>query len=129
MYEELYQGVNKNTILRIQWLEQPNTFDLTNINKGLISVHARWSGYSWANGNFILKLLNKATAEGFNIYLIDIEKIDSDKQKELFGDISHGYFETVWIENGKIEYQYRDNNKNTELAKFKDFLQKKINFQ
>ena len=79
------------------------------------------------HGKSILNLIDNSKSKDFEIYIIDIDTISPEKQTELIGTVCHGYFESVWIENGKIEFNYRDNNRATELHKFKDYLNRKIN--
>lgn len=51
----------------------------------------------------------------------------AEKQIDLIGAVFIGYFESVWIENENVEFNYRDNNRATEFARFKDYLNEKLN--
>lgn len=127
MTDQLYEHLSKETFLRINQIDKVDEFDLTKIEKGIISIHANWSGQSIMHGKSILNLIDKSESKDFEINIIDLETITPEKQISLIGTVSQGYFESVWVENGKIEFNYRDNNRATELNKFKEYLSKKIN--
>jgi len=127
MTDQLYRDISDDTLSRINQIERIDEFDLTKVERGILSIHARWSGQSIMHGKSILNLIDNSQSKDFEINIIDIDVLDPEKQIELIGTLCHGYFESVWIENGKIEFNYRDNNRATEFASFKDYLNEKIN--
>ncbi len=127
MIDQLYKGISDETFSRINQIDKVDEFDLTQVERGILSIHALWSGQSIVHGKSILNLIDNSESKDFDINIIDIDTLSPEKQIELMGTVCHGYFESVWIENGKIEFNYRDNNRATELAKFKDYLNEKIN--
>lgn len=124
--DQLHRELSADTVLRINQIDEVEEFELIQIERGLLAIHASWSGYSAMYGKAILNLLDKAETKNFEIAIIDIDSISPEKQTELLGFVCHGYFESIWIENGKIERSYRDNNQATELPKFINFLSKKV---
>ena len=75
-----------------------------------------------------MDLIENSIDKDFEIIIVDnVDFISREKQIELIGSVCHGYFESIWIENGKVEFIYKDNNQATELPKFRDFLDKKLN--
>jgi hypothetical protein len=127
MTDQLYQCLSKRITARIKQIDKVDEFDLTKIDRGILSIHASWSGQSIMYGKSILSLIDNSRSTDFEIHIIDIDTISPEKQIELFGSVCHGYFESFWIENGKIEFIYRDNNKGTELGKFMNYLNEKLN--
>ncbi|MDY8134461.1 hypothetical protein [Aquimarina sp. 2201CG5-10] len=127
MIDQLFQDISEDIYLRINQIDNIDKFDLTKVEKGILSIHARWSEQSVIHGKSILRLINNSEIKDFEIIIIDIDRISSQKQIELIGTVSQGYFESVWIENGRIEFNYRDNKKSIELIKFKNYLNEKIN--
>ncbi|TSE05590.1 hypothetical protein [Aquimarina algiphila] len=126
MNKHFYKGIKEDTSSRIIYVTDPNKFDITKVNKGILSFHANWSGHSIIHGNSILKLIDRSEVKDFYIYVFDIDLILQEKQLELIAAKCHGYFESVWVENGKIEFNYRDTNRAQELAKFIEFLNEKL---
>ncbi len=124
MYQQLVQGLGTEMVSKIHFVAPIDDFDWTKIDRGMISCHASWSGYSLLFGKAILNSIEKYELEGFQIYLIDIDRFSTVQQIELFGNVCQGYFETVWIENGLIEFTYQDNNMATETMEFKNFLER-----
>lgn len=127
MTDQLYKEISQATVERINQIDKIDEFDLTQVHRGILSIHAHWSGHSILHGKSILKLIDNSETKDFEIKIIDIDLISPEKQIELMGTVCHGYFESVWIEKGKVEYNYRDNNQTSELAKFKDYLNEKLN--
>ena len=127
MIDQLYKDLGAETIARIVEIDNVEEFDISSVKKGILSIHAKWSGQSIMHGKSILNLIDDSDEKDFEINIIDIDSISSEKQLELIGAKCHGYFESVWIENGKIDFNYRDNNRATELSKFKEYLSNKIN--
>lgn len=127
MKDQLFKNITEETLSRINIIEQLDDFDIMDVRKGMLSIYAKWSGPSTLNGNSILKLLNDSESKNFEIIIVDIDSARPEKQKEIIGTVCNGYFESVWIENGKIEFIYCDNNDSTELPKFKNFLIENLN--
>ena len=127
MTDQLYRDISDVTLSRINQIEKIDEFDLTKVERGILAIHARWRGQSIMHGKSILNLIDSSESNDFEINIIDIDALGPEKQIELIGTLCHGYFESVWIENGKIEFNYRDNSGATELATFKDYLNEKIN--
>lgn len=127
MTDQLYRNISPETLSRINQMEKVDDFNLTQVDRGILSIHAKWSIHSIMHGKSILNLIDNSISKDFEIIIIDIDTLSPGKQIELFGTICHGYYESVWIENGKIEFNYRDNNQVTELDKFKAYLNEKIN--
>lgn len=124
MNHQLFEDINN--INRIRKIDKIDEFDMTQVKKGILSIHAYWSKYSVMYGKSILNLIDNSKSNDFEIIIIDIDSISTKKQIEFIGNVCHGYFESVWIENGKIKFNYQDNNQMTELYKFKDYLKEKI---
>lgn len=127
MTDQLYRDLSDETLSKINQIDKLDEFELNQIERGILSIHARWSGQSIIHGKSILKLINSSEAKDFEINIIDIDLLSPQKQIELIGTVCRGYFESVWIEDGKIEFNYRDNNQSTELASFREYLNGKIN--
>lgn len=102
-----------------------NLLEVNKLCKAFISRHAPWSAYSIENKKVISELLREADSKDFAIYEFDIDSVSQEKQIELFGQPCQGYYESLWIESGKIEYVYLDNNLRTELEKFILYLKQK----
>ncbi|BDD06501.1 hypothetical protein [Aureibacter tunicatorum] len=109
--------------LRIQTEKE---FDISKIEKGLISIHANWSGQSIINGKHILDTIQKSDFKNVEIHILDIDIMSLQDQIELIGDICHGYFESIWIERGEVDFVFKDNHSNTGLQDFVLYLKSKL---
>jgi|GEM_PF-1813448 len=127
MTDQLYSTISDKTLLRIKLIEKANEFNLEQVSRGIISIHARWSGQSIMFGRSILNLIDTCESTDFEINIIDIDTISPEKQIELMGHVCNGFFESVWVENGKIVLNSRNSKGIVELRKFKDNLSEKIN--
>ena len=121
MTEELFVDIPDETLSKIVWIENVKEFDSSKIENGIISIHSKWSGHSILNGKLILKCIENIKNPDFKIFLIDNETINNEESLKTIGMISHGYFESVWIEKGKIKFGFKGNQNSDELN---DFLNK-----
>lgn len=84
---------------------------LLNINKlkvGLISGFNVWSAYTFGIGKRVLnELAPEMVKKEVPIYLLDCDFVSHELQKELFDSSSWGYFESCWVEFGKIQKRYK----------------------
>jgi len=127
MNNQLFKDISDDTLSRINQIKKIDEFDLTKVERGILSIHSPWSTQSIINGKSILNLIDDSASKDFEINIIDSDLLNSKKQIDLIDSVCHGYFESVWIENGKIEFTYCDNNRTTELVVFKEYLNNKIN--
>lgn len=127
MTEELFADIPDETFSKIVWIENLEEFDSSKIDIGLISIHSKWSGHSILNGKLILKCIENMKNPDFKIFLIDNETINNEESIETIGMIPHGYFESVWIEKGEIQFSFKGNPKSDELNNFLKKLEQKVN--
>jgi len=126
MTNSIYAKLSTETLSRIRKIDNISEFQLNDIRKGIISFHANWSGQSILNGRSILGLINDSLPSDFEIIVINIDSISQEKQFDLLGFVSHGYFESAWVENGNIEFLYNVRRNENELKRFKLFLNSKV---
>lgn len=75
---------------------------LRQIQQGLVSFHAVWSGPSVAMGQSVIQSLNAFDLTHFKLYLVDLDSVDPTELAELIGFQPQGYFESMWVEEGEI---------------------------
>ncbi len=122
----LFNNLGAETLNRVHIIPDIQRFDLTSIRKGLLCVHAQWSGQSHMHGRQVLSVLDRHQLSDVEIHLVDIDQFPSRHQENLMGNLCHGYFESVWIEEFEIQYAYFDNSQGTELEGFLHFLWSKL---
>jgi hypothetical protein len=123
--DKLFENISEFTLSKIRRVNNIDEINIPSLQKALIAVHSSWSSYSVLNGKSLLTDVATFKSLDFEIILIDIDSINLVMQQELFGQHCQGYFESVWVEQGKVIYTYFDNSKTTELSKFKNFISNK----
>ena len=126
LFEQLTEGINDDTLRRIIPVDIPKNFHISDIDCAIVSIHARWSGYSVMEGKMILKLLEESDNQKIPIYIIDIDHFPGEMQKEKLGFISHGYFESVFVENGEIIRDWPKQSITENQIRFREYLKKKL---
>jgi hypothetical protein len=122
MNEEILETLKSNIRSKVYKIKNIDECSFENIEKGILSVHAPWSGHSNIYGKSVLSFLNKFEEIKFKIYIIEIDNISLESQFYLFGSACHGYFESLWIEKGKTIFCYKDDNKASKHPDFLTFL-------
>lgn len=129
MLDSLHQDISKETFRKVQRLEKIHEVNIEQIQLGLLSVHASWSAYSILHGKKILNLIDQLKPKLLEVIVIDIDLLKKKEQIQYFGQQCQGYFESVWIENGKVIYKYMDNNISTEINSFLGFINDNLSRQ
>lgn len=87
---------------------QKSDFNYSEIQMAMISNYASWSGYTFAISNTVIKRLsNLLSDKKLTHYILDCDFVTNEIQIELFNTASWGYFESCWVENGKVVSQYK----------------------
>jgi hypothetical protein len=92
--------------LNIHIIQDSEDLRIKEINSAVICVFAVWSGYSHKLSNSILTRINKILKQKTDVIILDLDFTPIDKQKELFGKVTHGYFESAYIQEGRIVSNY-----------------------
>ena len=70
MIDQLYKGISDETFSRINQIDKADEFDVTQVERGILSIHARWSGQSIVYGKSILNLIDNSESQDFDIKIL-----------------------------------------------------------
>ncbi|HRE75986.1 MAG TPA: hypothetical protein PK798_03010 [Flavobacteriales bacterium] len=94
-------GLRDNTKV----IENSDLLDFSNIEEGVLTVYATWSGQAVINCTQTIRTLYEQNYKG-QIIVIDTDCMTPDFQIEMFGQVCHGWGEIFIINNGKISNKY-----------------------
>ncbi len=94
-------GLRDNTIV----IENSDLLDFSNIEEGVLTVCATWSGQAVINCTQTIYTLYEQNYKG-QIIIIDTDCMTYDFQIKMFGQVCHGWGEIFIIRNGKISEKY-----------------------
>jgi hypothetical protein len=94
-------GLRDNTTI----IENSNLLDFTNIEDGVLTIYAAWSGQAVVNCTLTISTLYEQNFSG-QIIVIDVDCMTPDFQTKVFGQVCHGWGEIFIIGNGQISKKY-----------------------
>jgi hypothetical protein len=107
--------IRGNTII----VDQIDSFHLTDIKEGIVTVWANWSGPAIFNCIQAIKYLYSLDYPG-TIYIVDNDDFNApEKNFNLFGNVLHGWGEIFIIKNGMIANEFLGKES---FSRFKQFF-------
>src|SRR5207247_8098973 len=87
----------------VEEIENPAAFELSNIQRGLILVFARWSPFPMLCLQRMRDIVpNRLAQAKAKLYIIDNDKLDPREMERLFGKVLHGGAETFAVVGGRV---------------------------
>jgi hypothetical protein len=78
------------------------TFDLSKVEMGVVFLLAPWSGVAQLVLKEFSELIRNLKPENVQLIILNLEAMQPDEMKHLFGDVQHGYGETFFVNKGNI---------------------------
>ncbi|MBO9703597.1 MAG: hypothetical protein J7604_25560 [Sporocytophaga sp.] len=102
-----FDKLNLYSYFDIEIIQDDNELQLDEIEYGIVSGFAIWSGPAYALSNHILNLIKHSNKPKIRLIIIDTDYISIELQKKIFETVMHGYFESCLIINGEINKRYK----------------------
>jgi len=115
---------NQLPVERIAFVDWP-AFDSTKISKGVIFVHALWSGSSVESLRFFVQTISEVQALPVQFLFLDADSYSIGEFIKAFGTQPHGNGEVIWIKDGKVVNVFKGftsgEQKSSIIAQLKEF--------
>lgn len=98
---EFKETVSKYSKIDRSFLIIENSENFPNIERGIVFVFAAWSGDSVVRFGLLTETLSQLDLGNLKIHVLDTDKLNYQGLKQI--PVLHGYGETFWIKNYKIQ--------------------------
>jgi len=86
---------------RLVTVDNVTDFDINLVQAGVVFAFAEWSGVAPVLLKRYSKLMDGLEPRSVKLYVVNHDSLSPDKMQRLFGELLHGYAETIFVRNGK----------------------------
>ena len=86
---------------RLVTVDDAADFDINLVQAGVVFAFAEWSGVAPVLLKRYSKLMDCLEPRSVKLYVLNHDAFSPDAMQSLFGELLHGYAETIFVRNGK----------------------------